>query len=217
MASVFYPNPVQAAINLRTATLFTRINVRADPQRVNAAFAATPNVRNSFSLGHLSDILVFDSAQPQHTAHVKDVLQMLRDNKLRIDVNRCAFDKPSWTEAGFHIEPVGEKKECFMVLLQEQIRKSEPKAETQGRVEDDVESEIGLNSEPHDSAGLFHSLVGCFGGVLVADVVRAAAMAVNTKAARNKKKNDKRKEKKAKAKRDSEAQGIAEEESTDRN
>lgn len=55
-----------------------------------------------------------------------------------------------------------------------------------------------------------------FGGVLVVDVVRVAAMAINTKAAKNKKKNDKRKEKKAKAKRDSEAQGIAEEEPTDR-
>lgn len=163
MASVFYPTPVQAAINLRNATLFTRINVRADPQRVNAAFAATPNVQNTFSLGHLSDILVFDSAKPQHTAHVKAVLQMLRDNKLYMDTKRCAFDKPSWTEAGFHIEPVGEKGECFMVLLKEQIRESEPKTGTQSRVEDDVEIEIGLNSKPDDSEGMFNSFVGCLG------------------------------------------------------
>lgn len=49
MASVFYPSPVQAATNLRTAMLFTRIN---------AAFAATPTVQNTFSLGYLRDILL---------------------------------------------------------------------------------------------------------------------------------------------------------------
>ncbi|KAL8769236.1 MAG: hypothetical protein Q9209_004737 [Squamulea sp. 1 TL-2023] len=118
--SVFYPSPVRAATNLTNATIFTRINIIADPQVVQAALESTPALQNTFCLGHLNNILVFDGDKDNHTSHVRTVLQMLTDKSLKADIHGCAFNKDSWVEAGFHIEPVGGNgQKAFMVVLRE--------------------------------------------------------------------------------------------------
>ncbi len=54
--------------------------------------------------------------------HVRAVLQMLQNRGMRANLKRCAFTKPNWAEAGFHIEALGrEDKQAFMVLLREHI------------------------------------------------------------------------------------------------
>lgn len=47
---------------------------------------------------------------------------MLRDNDLKADIRHCSFDKPSWAEAGFHINPImAAGKVAFMVVLREHL------------------------------------------------------------------------------------------------
>jgi hypothetical protein len=106
-ASVFYPSPVSAATNLKTATLFTRLHILASPSDVQTAIANNPNLRATFMLGHHSDVLVFDKEKELHTAHVRMVLQMCKEKDLRCALQKCAFDMPDWTAAGFHIEEIG--------------------------------------------------------------------------------------------------------------
>jgi len=121
-ASVFYPDQPQAATNLKTATLFTRINIRATPSEVKAALDSSPEIRNTFCLAHYSDVLVFNATKEEHMTHVRAVLQMLQNRGMKANLKRCAFTKPSWAEAGFHIEALGrEDKQAFMVLLREHI------------------------------------------------------------------------------------------------
>ena len=122
MATVFYPADPKAAENLKTATIFTRINIQATPQKVNEMFANSPNLSNTFCLGHLSDVLLFDVVEADHIPHVRTLLQSLIEKGMKADITRCAFNKPSWANAGFHIVPVGgPDKQAFMVLLRENI------------------------------------------------------------------------------------------------
>ena len=82
----------------------------------------TPNLKQSFLLGHYSDVLVFDRVEEEHVTHVKVLLQMLSDKDLSADIEKCAFDMRSWAEAGFHIDPVqGRGKIAFMVVLREHL------------------------------------------------------------------------------------------------
>jgi len=120
-ASVFYPSPPQAAARLKNATLFTRIHMLATPSKPKAALDGSPDVRNTFCLGHYSDVLVFDVVKEAHTTHVCAGLQMMEDWDLRADIDRCAFDKPNWAEAGFYIKTVGRDRQAFMVLLREDM------------------------------------------------------------------------------------------------
>lgn len=121
-ASVFYPDRPQAATNLKNATIFTRINIRAAPSEVKAALDNSPEIRNTFCLAHYSDVLVFNDAQEEHMTHVRAVLRMLQNRGMKANLKRCAFTKPNWAEAGFHIEALGrEDKQAFMVLLREHI------------------------------------------------------------------------------------------------
>ncbi len=47
---------------------------------------------------------------------------MLRDKDLTADIEKCAFDKRTWAEAGFHIDPVQARgKVAFMVVLREHL------------------------------------------------------------------------------------------------
>ncbi|KAL8692041.1 MAG: hypothetical protein Q9218_002850 [Villophora microphyllina] len=93
--SVFYPHVAQAATNLKNATLFTRINVIASPETVKTALESTPTLLNTFCLGHLNNVLVFDSDREQHVPHVCTLLNMMRDKGLKADIDLCAFDKPN--------------------------------------------------------------------------------------------------------------------------
>ena len=112
--SVFYPKRPQAAMNLENATLFTRINVLVTQHELIATLNSTPSVQNTFCLIHLSDILVFDANKEEHTNHVMTVLQLLDERNMEADI--CAFNKPSWKEAGLSIEAVGgETKKAFIV------------------------------------------------------------------------------------------------------
>ena len=122
-ASVFYPSSAAASTRLKKATFFTRLGIRATPEIVKRLLETTTGISNTFCLGHYNDILVFDMKKDLHEAHVKSVLQMLKDNNLKADLGRCAFDKPGWAEAGFHIEPVSQQhgKQAFMVLLREHV------------------------------------------------------------------------------------------------
>lgn len=116
-ASVFYPSAPQAARRLKNATLFTRIHTLATPLELKAALDRSPGIRNTFCFGHYSDVLVFDIVKEVHTAHVGAVLQMMEDWGLRGDLQRCAFEKSNWAEAGFCIRTVGPEREAFMILL----------------------------------------------------------------------------------------------------
>jgi len=121
-ATIFFPALPAAAQNLQTATLFTRIHIRATPQIVKDALENTPNLKQSFLLGHHSDVLVFDRVEEEHVTHVRALLQMLRDKDLKADLEKCAFNKKTWAEAGFHIDPVqGRGKVAFMVVLREHL------------------------------------------------------------------------------------------------
>lgn len=125
-ATVFYPEPQVAAQMLQAATVFTRINVRATSETVMEALNRSPHLQNTFLLGHLNNILVFDADQEEHTTHVKAVLQMLTDEKLKADIKLCAFTKPSWVEAGFRIEVIQTIPDtAFMILLSEHLQVDE--------------------------------------------------------------------------------------------
>lgn len=121
-ATIFYPAARLAAENLQTAILFTRIYIRATPQVVADALEKSTHLANTFLLGHYNNVLVFNHDQEEHTTHVRGVLQILSDKDLKADINHCAFDKPSWAEAGFHIDPImAAGKVAFMVVLTENL------------------------------------------------------------------------------------------------
>ena len=44
---------------------------------------------------------------------------------MKTDLKCCAFIKPSSSEAGFHIEPIGESQQAFMVVLREDMPSNE--------------------------------------------------------------------------------------------
>jgi hypothetical protein len=46
---------------------------------------------------------------------------MLSAKDMKTDLKCCAFIKPSSSEAGFHIEPIGESQQAFMVVLREDM------------------------------------------------------------------------------------------------
>ncbi|TEY87349.1 hypothetical protein BOTCAL_0003g00290 [Botryotinia calthae] len=127
-ASVFYPSLPSAAENLKNATLFTRLHIRATPQVAQQAIDSTPTLRNTFLLVHLNDVLIFDTEKEAHIVHVSAVLKMLEEKGMKADINLCAFDKPDWTSAGFYIDPIGNEnenraggKQAFMIVLREHL------------------------------------------------------------------------------------------------
>lgn len=122
--SVFYPSSPAAATRLKKANLFTRLSVIATPDVVKQALDTTAGLSNTFCLSHYNDILVFDINKEAHTSHIKTILQMLKDKGLQANIHRCAFYKPGWAEAGFHIAPVAKPqdgKQAFMVLLRDHV------------------------------------------------------------------------------------------------
>ncbi|KAL8628826.1 hypothetical protein Q9189_005458 [Teloschistes chrysophthalmus] len=112
---VIYPSPASAT-NLKNATLFTRINIIASPEVTKAALQNTPTLQNTFCLGHTNNVLIFDNDAQEHTSHVRAVLEMLMARDLKAYIHGCAFNKASWTDAGFRIENIGR---AFMVALTE--------------------------------------------------------------------------------------------------
>ena len=121
MATVFYPADPKAAENLKSATIFTRINIRATPQKVNEILNS-PSISNTFCLGHLNDVLLFDVLEAEHTPHIRALLLLLTEKSMKADIPHCAFNQSSWANAGFHIEPLsGRGNQAFMVLLRENI------------------------------------------------------------------------------------------------
>ena len=122
MATVFFPEDPQAAENLKAATIFTRINIRATPQEVNEMFAHSPSISFTFCLGHLNDVLLFDVVEADHIPHVRTLLQSLQEKGMKANLQRCAFNQSSWANAGFHIQPLSAPgKKAFMVVLRENI------------------------------------------------------------------------------------------------
>jgi hypothetical protein len=70
VASIFYSKSASAADNLKNATLFTRIHIRATPQAAQDALNSAPQLRNTFLFVNLSDILVFEKDKEQHETNV---------------------------------------------------------------------------------------------------------------------------------------------------
>ena len=120
--SVFYPSEAQAAYNLKNATQFSRINIRASFEDVKNALSATPSINNTFCFAHRNDLIVFDNDTEHHRHHLDTIFgKMLEPNGMTVDADHCAFGESTWTEAGFYIKPLGEEKKAFMVALQEVI------------------------------------------------------------------------------------------------
>jgi hypothetical protein len=45
---------------------------------------------------------------------------MLMGKDMNADIELCAFNKPSWTAAGFYIDPLGKDgQQAFMIVLRE--------------------------------------------------------------------------------------------------
>ncbi|KAI4181127.1 MAG: hypothetical protein LQ348_005071 [Seirophora lacunosa] len=121
--SLFYPSVAQAATNLQEATIFTRINLLETPEHVATTLESTPALLNQFCLGHLNHVLIFSRDEQEHTAHVRAVMQAFLDKGMRADIDKYAFHKANWAEAGFQISPVGRDDQgAFMVVLREHIR-----------------------------------------------------------------------------------------------
>ena len=121
--SIFSPSSAAAATFLKKATFFTRLGIRATPEVVKHVLESTTGISNTFCIEHFNEILVFDINKNLHVTHVTRVMQMLEDNNLKADIERCAFEKPSWAEAGFHIKPVSQQRgnQAFIVLLREHL------------------------------------------------------------------------------------------------
>lgn len=120
--SVFYPDSAQAATNLKHATLFTRICVLTTSESLRVALDESPQIKNTYCLAHYNDILIFDSVDDEHMTHTRAVLEILQTKDMNASLPRCAFQKPTWAEAGFYVQALGAgEKQAFMVLLREHI------------------------------------------------------------------------------------------------
>lgn len=117
--------------NLKNANFYTRIHVLADDQAVRDALSSTPALRNTTSLlTHYSDVLLFHHDEQQHITDMRALLQMLQDRDIQVDIDLCAFSKPSWTEAGFYIrERAGfDGRRSFKIILREKLTEKELEA-----------------------------------------------------------------------------------------
>ena len=54
-----------------------------------------------FCVVYLDDILIFSRSQSDHDAHVKKVLDRLRDAKLFVNAEKCEFDKSQVAYLGY--------------------------------------------------------------------------------------------------------------------
>ena len=62
---------------------------------------------NVICVGLLDDVIIFSEDPSQHVAHVRSILQVLRDNKLYAKVQKCEFNKPEMTFVGYMVSPAG--------------------------------------------------------------------------------------------------------------
>ena len=58
-------------------------------------------------VGLLDDVIIFSEDPSQHEAHVRSILQVLRDNKIYAKVHKCEFSKPEMTFVGYMVSPAG--------------------------------------------------------------------------------------------------------------
>lgn len=62
---------------------------------------------DDFVMVYLDDILIFSKSKAEHEAHVRKVLQRLRDEKLIANIKKCEFLKTELEFLGFHISAGG--------------------------------------------------------------------------------------------------------------
>jgi hypothetical protein len=60
-----------------------------------------------FVFVYLDDILVFSQTQQQHLQHLEQVFQLLADNGLRVNPDKCVFSVPEVDCLGHHVTPTG--------------------------------------------------------------------------------------------------------------
>lgn len=113
--SVFSPANPRAFEKARNATIFTRLETWHSSQELEAAFAATPDVDQTFCLSVNNVILVFSASHDEHVTQCRRVLQMLRDRSMRANLKGCVFDATSSAAAGIRLDRVGQHK-VFMVI-----------------------------------------------------------------------------------------------------
>ena len=58
-------------------------------------------------VGLLDDVIIFSKDLSKHVAHVRSVLQVLRDNKLYAKVQKCEFNREHMTFVGYMVSPFG--------------------------------------------------------------------------------------------------------------
>ena len=58
-------------------------------------------------VGLLDDIIIFSEDPSKHVEHVRNILQVLRDNKLYAKVQKCEFNKQQMTFVGYMVSPAG--------------------------------------------------------------------------------------------------------------
>ena len=58
-------------------------------------------------VGILDDVIVFSATEEEHIVHVRQILQVLRQNNLYAKISKCEFNKPKMTFVGYVVSAEG--------------------------------------------------------------------------------------------------------------
>ncbi len=120
--SIFRPTTASASDNLKNATHYSRIHLSAKAEAAKKALDKATHLQDTFILGHLSEVLIFDNDPKEHDAHIKAVFDMSKANEMKADPELCCLDQPSWADVGFHIEQISnDTQQAFLVVLREHV------------------------------------------------------------------------------------------------
>ena len=59
------------------------------------------------AVGILDDFIVFSATPSEKVAHVRSILQVLREHELYVKIEKCEFDKDSMTFVGYMVSKAG--------------------------------------------------------------------------------------------------------------
>ena len=59
------------------------------------------------AVGLLDDVIIFSEDPADHVSHVREILQILRENKLYAKIEKCEFDKDCMTFVGYMVSTAG--------------------------------------------------------------------------------------------------------------
>lgn len=115
---VFTPEDPQDIDNLRKATLFTRLDVRAAPIQVIAALDPVHEIRTAWTAVVRNVIFVFDREEDKddHIEHVRLVLEkVVRANSMTCDIDGCVFNVGTAAKAGLTVKETREAHSLKLV------------------------------------------------------------------------------------------------------